>query len=256
MFQWLYGTTLSGLSFPMVTASGTYAQNYLPTSLSTVLSRDGQAWQSLTYGTSSIPGGGIYTIPQITSSEMSCHTWFIKVTANSGCLEQGIAGYNLSGPVLNSNISGFAHEGTVSGLFTGINTVYNVSGKVTLEPTTFASSQIAVVTEVRNAQSAPTGTTAAEIWASANRTLTSTVGIDLSSINAIRDIDTGDSATLTSSTLGHDLRLLRYEAWENWTIDKRYDPDRLYLKTDGTNYSSYFELRGTVASTITKTRGG
>jgi hypothetical protein len=64
-----------------------------------------------------------------------------------------------------------------------------------------------------------------------------------------------DAASLTSGTVGHTLRLLRWAAWENQTIDKTYTPNRLYMKSDETNVSAYFTLTDTSNSTK-KERGG
>jgi len=72
---------------------------------------------------------------------------------------------------------------------------------------------------------------------------------------ATKDVLISDITTLTSGTIGHTLRLIRWALWENLVVDKRYTPNRLYLKNSATATSAYFELSDTSNST-TKTRGG
>jgi hypothetical protein len=81
----------------MVTASGTYATGYDVAQLSGVISKDGGAWASLGSRFSGIPGGGVYNLVALSSTEMTCWNWIVKVTANSGCLEQCIMGQAMSG---------------------------------------------------------------------------------------------------------------------------------------------------------------
>ena len=64
-----------------------------------------------------------------------------------------------------------------------------------------------------------------------------------------------DGAELVSGTIGHTLRLVRWFAWEDLKIDKTYLPNRLYLKTDNTNYSSWWSLIDNVNNTE-RIRGG
>jgi hypothetical protein len=142
-YQWIYGTALSGLPVNLVTASGTSAVGYNATMLSTVISKDGTAWGSMSGRISSIPGDGVYTIGSITPTEMQCYFWAIQVKSNSGCIDRTITGYNLSGPVLNADISGIARIVNVSGL-PGISTA--TSGIATL--TAVSSAQYTILTAV------------------------------------------------------------------------------------------------------------
>lgn len=105
-YQWFYGVANSGIPITLITASGTPAIGYNPVFLSTVLSKDGQAWGSVSGRLSGIPGDGVYTLASLSSTEMTCFYWTVKVTSNSGCLPQVIAGYNLSGYATAINVSG------------------------------------------------------------------------------------------------------------------------------------------------------
>jgi len=424
MYQWNYGTPLSGLSFPMVTASGTYAKSYAAASLSAVISKDGGAWASLGSRISGIPGDGVYTIASLSSTEMTCYTWLIKITANSGCLDQSILGVNLSNANILSAVSGLKND--VSGL-PGI--LAAASGPVVLRPgthtnalvglwgSTHTSSHIARVTDVTNAGDATVDVSsiAAQVWNSlkatysssdtfagdmtkilvavsgltndvsgiqgvlaavsglavdvsgndsiliavsnitnnvasgflpvlaavsgtntsaiadqvwntvkAGYTSTATYGgmleisglnqiygvlsgldvnmmqvsgltpiltqasalaeiatvsgltqiltaisglaVDVSAVNGVLTAvsnttdsiiagNIGDELALVSGTVGHTLRLVRWFAWEDLKIDKTYLPNRLYLKTDDTNYSSWWSLIDNVNNTE-RIRGG
>jgi len=432
MYQWLYATPLSGLSFPMVTASGTYAKSYAATALSAVISKDGGAWAALGSRISGIPGDGVYTLAALSSTEMTCYSWLIKITANSGSLDQSILGYNLSSVNLLSAISGLKND--VSGL-PGI--LAASSGPVVLRPgthtnalvglwgSTHTSAQIAVVDTILNPTSsavsvdvssiayqvwnsktgtysasgtlagsvvetvsntsniagivssgvyptivaisgikndvsglpgilvAASGTTTAvasgfapilaavsgataitntsavalQVWNTARTVAASSttfggmvevsglanllgavsglgvnplnvsglspimtqvsalasITVAVSGLNGILSAISGlandvsginglqtsvsnipgnianyvidDAAALTSGTVGHTLRQLRWFAWEDLKIDKTYLPNRLYLKSDETNYSSWWSLIDNVNNTE-RIRGG
>lgn len=405
-YQWLYNTPISGLQFPMVTASGPYAAGFAPTSISAEISKDGGAWASLSGRISSIPGNGVYTIANLTAAEMQCYTWFIKLAVNSGALEQGLAGINISahtailaaqvhtsaqipvvtevrnvsgGVQLNNNVhasaeiavvtqvrnamsgnagtanvdissialqvwntlrntaasgptfGGYVNASGIQGvilapqvhtsavipivtevrnisgkvslnagvhasaiipevtqvlnlsgtvMLAGVNhagaiipvvtTVNNISGGVQLNNGVHASAQIAIVTEVRNVSgnvvlAGITHAGAVIPLVTQVNNLSGTVvivanndktgyGINISSVNAIRDIATTDAASLTSGTIANDLRMLRWFTFENWTIDKTTTPDRLYL-WNGANMSSlYYNLTDDAAETK-RTRG-
>lgn len=114
-YNWTYGVALSGLQFPMVTASGTYAKSYDTAQLSTVISKDGGVWTATSNKCSGIPGDGVYCISQLTAAEMQAYTWAMKITANSGCLDQTLLGINASSHLIYSDISGFAHSLDCSG---------------------------------------------------------------------------------------------------------------------------------------------
>lgn len=389
MLQWIYNTPLSGVYFPMVTASGTYATGFDVAQISTVISKDGGAFVGTTNGVQAI-GNGVYKIGSLTATEMQCYTWFLRVTANSGCLDQAIIGFNLSGPAQKVDLSGLAHDvdcsgnnsilvavsglkNAVSGLpgiLTAIsaqkNDVSGLPGMLTAisAPKILASAfhSGATIFAVTNAMSstAPTpvidvSSIASQVWNSLLGTYTSSTtfggnqsglahsidcsgknniltaisgipsavasgwvgcsGIDkifqnlsglahtsdisgvahvsdlitvnLSSIaaqvwnslqsvytssttfgglvigllsdvsnipNAIRDMDIADATALTSGTIGHSMRLVKWATWGPMVIDKRYTPNRLYMQTDETNVSSYFNLSDSANATI-KTRG-
>lgn len=408
-YQWLYGTPISGLQFPMVTASGPYAAGFAATAISAEISRDGGAWQSLSGRISSIPGNGVYTIAALTAAEMQCYSWFIKLTTNSGSLEQGLPGINISAqmavlaaqvhtsaqiPVvtevrnvsgavqLNNNVhasaeiavvtqvrnamsgnagtanvdissialqvwntlrataasaptfggyvnasgiqgvilapqvhtsaqipivtevrnisgtvilAGVTHTGAIiptienlsgkvnlnagvhtSAIIPEVTQLINLSGKVNLNAGVHTSAQIPIVTEVRNVSGVvvlmgvnhagatiPIVTIVENISGlvvvganqdKVNYSISGVVGINVSSVNAVRDIATTDAASLTSGTIANDLRMLRWFTFENWTIDKTTTPDRLYL-WNGANMSSlYYSLTDDAAETK-RTRG-
>lgn len=120
--NWQFGTVLSGLTFPLFTLSGTPAINYAVASLSSVISKDAQAFVALGNRVSTNPGSavGVYSLTSLSSTEMQCYTWTVKITANSGCQMQTIHGLNMSGPALTSDIntaiSGIATLTSVSAL--------------------------------------------------------------------------------------------------------------------------------------------
>lgn len=276
-FQWQYATPLSGLSFPMVTASGTYAQGYDPAQLSGVISKDGGAWAALGSRISGIPGDGVYTIASLSSTEMTAYTWIIKITANSGCLDQGILGFNLSGFTKYTDISGFAHSLDCSGL-------NNINSQLAPIQTAVSGVRPGVLTDLSSVTFALeleletdpallhpiniSGFAHATDCSGINGTLTAVSGLknDVSGLpgvliatsaipGAIGGFSISDTDALTSGTIAHTMRLLRWFSWENLVIDKRYTPNRLYLKTDATNTSSYWTLTDD-ANTTNRTRGG
>jgi len=398
MYQWLRGVPLSGLSFPLVTASGTYAKNYNTAQLSGVISKDGGAWAALGSRLSGIPGDGIYTLCALSSTEMTCYSWLIKITANSGCLDQAILGYNLSGPVLNADISGFAHSidcsgnnailvatsniplavasgwvgcsgndnilQAVSNIPATVNyssiaqQVWNTVRDIATSGTTFGGavnisgfdglvtavsglkndisglpqillnqSGLATLTSVSglrapienqvwdalvtnhnldetfgwHIEAIETNVTvssiARQVWNTVQTVATSATtfgglitaisglkndvsglpglyantsglahALDCSGIHgvlvatsavpaAVGALDVTDAAGLTSGTLAHTARLLRWFSWDGLVIDKRYTPNRLYLKTSATATSSYWNLTDD-ADTTNRTRGG
>jgi hypothetical protein len=129
-YQWMYGVPLSGLSFPLITASGTYAKNYAPAQLSGVISKNGGAWAALGTRFSGIPGDGVYTLASLSSTEMTCYSWLIKITANSGCMDQSILGYNLSGLATAvqvsalSNVQGLDYSGIAAQVWNSLQATY------------------------------------------------------------------------------------------------------------------------------------
>lgn len=126
VIEWMYGTAISGISFPMITASGTLANGYDPATMSTVLSKDGGAWSAISGRMSGIPGNGWYTLASLSSTEMTCTTWAIKITANSGCLDQGIIGVNKSGVL--SGLAGVL--AAVSGVPDGVGSIKTTTSTV------------------------------------------------------------------------------------------------------------------------------
>ena len=431
MYQGTYNGAMSGILFPLITASGTYAKNFNTTSISAIfIGYPGNGgYTSLSGRMSGIPGDGVYTITNLTAIEMQCYTWAIKITANSGCLDQTILGQNLgySATHIITAVSGLKND--VSGL-PGI--LAASSGPVVLRPgthtnalvglwgSTHTSSQIARVTDLTNAGEATVdvSTIAAQVWNSLTATYTSSatlagnianvlaatsavtnnvasgfapvigaisglkndvsglpgiltatsgtttavasgfapiiasvssipsnisstakqvwetvrdsftssttfgatinvsglddvlpavsglslslaqvsgltnlmtqlsslsegvvvsgmdnllaavsgLAVDVSGISAIMDAVSGvpsgianfniaDSESLTSGTMAHTMRLVRWFAWEDLFIDKTYLPNRLYMRTDATNYSSWFSLIDNVNYTE-RIRGG
>lgn len=263
--SWLYGVPISGISFPMVTASGTYAKGYDTAQLSGVISKDGGAWAAIGSRISGLPGDGVYTIAALSSTEMTAYTWFIKITANSGCLDQGILGLNGSGRVLYSDISGFAHRLDCSGIdqiYTAVTSAIN-QVHVDLESTYLAvtsgvNGTLVAVSGLKNDVSGlpgiysnTSGLAHAIDCSGINGVMVATSALP----NAIATIDTTDAASLTSGTLAHTMRLLRWFSWDDLVIDKRYTPNRLYLKTSATATSSYWNLTDD-ADTTNRTRGG
>jgi hypothetical protein len=323
IIQSLYGVPISGISFPMVTGSGTYATGYDPAQLSGVLSKNGGAWAALGTRFSSIPGAGVYTLASTSSTEMQCYTWAIMITANSGCLPQTILGQCVSGYALVSDVntanSGLATLTSVSGMAgillqtsglivqcsaiygttSGLATLLSVSGAtgilantstiigntsnilsnlssiiagvstpVTLAAgqTVYASGLSPILTAVSNIPSADVTNISSmllstqasmsgfahSVDASGNNNLLAAVsGV----VSGVAGIATTDSLTIASGTLAEDIRRLRWFAWENLVVDKTFTPNRLYLKTDGTNYSSYYQLTDDTNYTK-RTRGG
>jgi hypothetical protein len=106
--EWKYGESMSGIPFTLTTASGTLAIGYSAAQLSGVWSKDGGAWAALGSRISGIPGDGVYTLASLSSTEMTCNTWALKVSANSGCLPQVMIGYNRSGLPSVNDVSGLA----------------------------------------------------------------------------------------------------------------------------------------------------
>ena len=390
-YQWLYATPLSGLSFPLITASGTYAAGYDTGKLSGMISKDGGAWVGLGSRISGIPGNGVFTIASLSSTEMTCYSWIIRITCASGCLDQAILGYNLSGYAKVTDVSGFATLTSVSagpGILTAVsgvtanvnvsavalqvwNTVQtgatstttfggmvNISGignvlaAISGIPLAVASGFSPLLVAVSNiplavasgfspiltAVSSPaTSSIAGQVWNSVTANFTSgptfagmhaqaasgitsilaatsniplavgsgwigvsgiannlaaisglannvsslpgimaaVSGIPLaigsgwvgcSGINGVMVATSGipsgvasisiqDGDNLTSGTLAHTARLLRWFSWGPLVIDKTYTPNRLYLQTDAVNVSSWWSLTDGVNST-NRARGG
>jgi len=273
MYQWLRNTPLSGLSFPLTTASGTFAKGYNPAQLSGSISVDGGGWSALGSRISGIPGDGVYTIASLSGdTEMACYSWMVKITANSGCLDQCILGYNLSGPALVVDCSGNDKILTaVSGLrndISGLCTLTNLSASQAQQNIDLSGFTRPVDVSGINDNINQLRTDTAVYASGNNKILVAISGLknDVSGINgvltaissvpnAVASIDVTDSAVLISGTLAHTARLVRWFSWDNLVIDKTYTPNRLYLKDSATTISGYWEL--TDDSDVTKrTRGG
>lgn len=296
-YNWTYGVALSGLQFPLVTASGTLAIGYDTAQLSGSLSQNGLNWSGLTNNISGIPGGGVYSIASLTATEMTCNAWTVKIVSNSGCLPQILLGINALAQVSGLDNILTAISGCPAGVWIQptrtIDRVDAVSGRVTLEMYTHSGATIPVVTRVDNLSGKVTtqivedktgyslvadqtaitiGTVNAVVGVSGKVTLSPVthsgaifnqivpvsglIGI-LTAISGVptgvRDVNTATENILTSGTIGHDLMQLRHINCENLYIDKTYTPDRLYVRSSGANYSSYFTLADDANST-TRTR--
>lgn len=186
VIQGVYATPISGIPFPMVTASGTYAANYDTVQMSAVLSKDGGAWASLSGRISGIPGNGVYTLVSLSSSEMTCRMWAIKVGAASGCLDQTIIGQNspidtsaIASQIWNSLTASYTSTPTFGGAVVLSGEMVNVSGLNNLATATNVSglpgilantsNLIAQTSSVLNAVSSVTATVnvsavASQVW--------------------------------------------------------------------------------------------
>ena len=373
MYQWQYGIPLSGLSFPLVTASGTFAVGYDCGQLSGMISINGGNWSGLGGRISGIPGNGVYTVASLSSTEMTCYSWMIRVTAASGCLDQCILGYNLSGNAKTTDVSGLATLTSVSaepGILTAVsgvtatvnyssvaNQVWNTLLTNNTSSTTFGNLQnvggaanvssialqvwntvqagatstttfggmvnisglgnvlaaisgiplavasgfspllvavsgiplviasgfspiLSAVSGLTNNVSGLPGVLTAVSNLATNVSglpgvMTAVSGIPLavgsgwvgcSGINGVMGAVSGvpagvglisiqDGDALTSGTLAHTARLLRWFSWGPLIIDKTYTPNRLYLQTDNVNVSSWWSLTDGVNST-NRARGG
>lgn len=243
VINWLYGTAISGVPFPMVTASGTLAAGYTPGTMSAVLSKDGGAWADLSGRISGIPGNGVYTLVSLSSTEMACYTWAAKISAASGCLDQILVGVNGSGPALATTISGFATLDSVSGL-PGI--AASISGLNTSNLISQCSSIYASISGIPGIASAISGLNTSNLIAQCSSILAGISSVP----SGVGLIPTTTSTVLASGTLAHDSRLIRRFAWGDLTIDKRYTPYRMYLQDDAGNMSSYFELTDDSNTTV------
>jgi hypothetical protein len=114
-YQWNYGVALSGLTFQMHTNSGTVAIYPNAANLSAVMSvNGGQAVTALGNVVSGVASSRFYSIATIAAANMACYTWCVLVTSNSGSQPTTVHGYNLSGPVRTTDLSGEAEYRTSS----------------------------------------------------------------------------------------------------------------------------------------------
>lgn len=218
-YQWFYGVANSGIPITLITASGTPAVGYNTSNISTVISRDGGAWANVLGRLSGVPGDGVYTLASLSSTEMTCYYWTIKLTSSSGCLPQVIAGYNLSGYSTAVDVSGnnnlFVTMSGLPGILANTsNLIANASSILTassspvvlrgmthtsalvgLWGSTHTSSKIDVVEVINSAYLATTlytndmSSIAGQVWNSLNATYTSSttmggkaVSVDVSGV--------------------------------------------------------------------------
>ena len=189
---WQYGVVLSGLTFPLQTASGTFvATNYGSGGLSGSISVNGGPWTALGYLRINVstPGNGMYTITSLSSVEMSSYTWAVMITATSGCIAQGIIGTNLSGPARATDVSALA--GTLVA--------------VSALPVAVASGFLPILTAVSNTNNNISGlpgmmTAVSGIWKSVSA-LNNIASIDYSGI-ALQTWNTVISTATSSVTFG------------------------------------------------------
>jgi hypothetical protein len=286
--NWLYGTAISGIQFPLITASGTLAKGYNTATLSGVISKDGGAWAALNGRISGIPGDGWYNLVSLSSTEMTCYTWSVKVTANSGCLDQGIVGINMSGYATAVDVSGIGNlyisvsglpgilANTSSLMVTGSGHALTaqVSG---LPQITINTSGLALKSDVSSlpelwisnsghALRIDVSALAATYIATSgldniykaisgfDKILVAVSGVAIASASSVAGIQTTDATVLASGTLPHDIRLARWHTWEKTVVDKRPTPARQHY-WNGTNTSTFFEISDD-SDTASRVRGG
>jgi len=205
MIKGKYGVALSGIMFPLVTASGTYAKNYAAESISGVfIGYPGTGdYTSLSGRISGILGGTMYAIASLTALEMSCDNWAIKFSTTSGSLDQILVGQNdgYTPTDIITAVSGLKNN--VSGL-PGI--LAACSGPVVLRPgvhtnalvglwgSTHTSSQIARVIDGGTAPSVDTSSIAAQVWNSLTATYTSSTTFAGNQIDTLTAISSSVAA--------------------------------------------------------------